>query len=78
MPALCPVSVQYTIAVCAQTKAAWGNKSGYDTITKNTSSSESEGRDSDTVVLGVKNESINTIGISSKQQIGNESDCVIS
>ena len=64
-------------AVCVQTKAAWGNKSGYDTITENTSSSESEGRDSDTVVLGVKNESINTIGISSKQQDVNAGDCVI-
>ena len=39
-------------AVCAQTKAAWGNKTGYGTMTINTSSSN----DSNSVVLGVKNE----------------------
>lgn len=64
-------------AVCAQTKAAWGNETGYDTMTTNSSSSDNTGKDSDTVVLGVKHESINTIGISSKQQIGNAGDCVI-
>lgn len=64
-------------AVCAQTKAAWGNKTGYGTMTINTSSSDRTGNDSNSYVLGVNHTSINTIGISSKQKDGNAGDCVI-
>ena len=63
-------------AVCAQTKAAWGNETGYDTMIINTSLNRT-GKDSDTVVLGANHKSNNTIGISSKQQVGNAGDCVI-
>ena len=64
-------------AVCVQTKAAWGNKTGYDTMIINTSSSDRTGKDYDSVVLGANHKSNNTIGITSKQQVRNAGDCVI-